>query len=221
MIDLSNFPSFQTGVFMASKCNARTFFLIFLALVAVGCASKKYVKTETATVEAKMGERMDGLESQVEANQTRITEQEAEILDVSRTAQDALDRAIAAGQLAEGRFIFETVMTDEQVRFGLNRADLSTEARAALDAFAELIRSDDANVFIEIQGHTDSQGSAMHNLELGLKRAEAVRRYLNQAHAFPLHRMSVISYGPEEPIATNDTAEGRAQNRRVALVVLK
>lgn len=206
---------------MATKRNAQTFFVILLTFVAVGCASKKYVKTETATVEAKMGERMDGLESQVETNQTRITEQEAEIQEVSRTAQDALDRAIAAGQLAEGRFIFETVMTDEQVRFGLNRADLSTEAGAALDAFAELIRSDDANVFIEIQGHTDSQGSATHNLELGLKRAESVRRYLNQAHGFPLHRMSVISYGAEEPIASNETAEGRAQNRRVALVVLR
>lgn len=206
---------------MASIGVFRTSLMILLALVAVGCASKKYVQTETGTVEARVGERMDGLETQVEANQTRIDNQDAEIDEVSRTAQEALDRAIAAGQLAEGRFVFETVMTDEQVRFGLNQVELSPEAQAALDAFAELIRSEGASVFIEIQGHTDSQGSESYNLDLGHRRAEAVRRYLNSAHAFPLHRMSVISYGQREPIASNDTADGRAQNRRVALVVLR
>ena len=206
---------------MATARCARTFVLILLALTYVGCASKKYVQTETGSVEARVGERMDGLETQVEANQTRISNQEAEIDEVSRTAQEALDRAIAAGQLAEGRFVFETIMTDDQVRFGLNQADLSAEAKAALDAFAELIRSEGTSVFIEIQGHTDSLGNEALNIDLGRRRAESVRRYLNSAHAFPLHRMSVISYGQSEPIASNDTAEGRAQNRRVALVVLR
>lgn len=206
---------------MASLRNTGSVLIVVLSLVAAGCASKKYVKTEATTVEARMGERMDGLESQVESNQTRLAEQEAEIDEVSRTAQEALDRAIAAGQLAEGRFVFETVMTDEQVRFGLNESDLGVEAQAALDAFAELIRNEGTSVFIEIQGHTDSQGDELHNLELGRSRAESVLRYLNSKHGFPLHRMSVISYGESEPIATNATMEGRAQNRRVALVVLK
>jgi outer membrane protein OmpA-like peptidoglycan-associated protein len=195
--------------------------LIPLVLISVGCASKKYVKTETGTVESRVGERMDGLETQVEENQTRISNQDSEIAEVSKTAQDALDRAIAAGQLAEGRFVFETVMTDEQVRFGTNQAEVSSEAKVALDAFAELIRSEDASVFIEIQGHTDSQGNEAYNLDLGRRRADSVRRYLNAAHAFPLHRMSVISYGASEPIANNESAEGRGQNRRVALVVLR
>lgn len=206
---------------MASKRKTGSVLLVVTSLLVAGCASKKYVKTETTTVEAQMGERMEGLESQVESNQTRIAEQETEIGEVSRTAQEALDRAIAAGQLAEGRFVFETVMTDEQVRFGLNQSDLSLEAQAALDAFAELIRTEGTSVFIEIQGHTDSQGAESHNLELGSERAESVWRYLNSKHGFPLHRMSVISYGESEPIASNDTTEGRAQNRRVALVVLK
>ncbi len=205
---------------MASLHKVQTILSIFLVLVSVGCASKKYVKTETAAAESRAGERIDGLESQVEQNQTEISNQEAEIAEVSRTAQEALDRAIAAGQLAEGRFIFETIMTDEQVRFGLNQADLSGEAKAALDAFAELIRIEGASVFIEIQGHTDSQGSEAFNIDLGGRRAESVRRYLSSAHDFPLHRMSVISYGSRVPIASNDTAEGRSQNRRVALVVL-
>ena len=206
---------------MTSVPSNRIILLVIFALVAAGCASKKYVKTEMTAAETRTGERMDGLETQVEENQTRIENQEAELDEVSKTAQDALDRAIAAGQLSEGRFVFETVMTDEQVRFGSDQANLSAEAQAALGAFAELIRTDNANVFVEIQGHTDSAGSEAHNVQLGTRRAESVRRYLSSTHAFPLHRMSVISYGESEPIASNDSAQGRAQNRRVALVVLK
>ena len=76
-------------------------------------------------------------------------------------------------------------------------------------------------VFIEIQGHTDSIGSEKYNLRLGEARAESVRRYLNSQHGLPLHRLSVISYGESAPLTDNETREDRAQNRRVALVVLK
>ena len=57
--------------------------------------------------------------------------------------------------------------------------------------------------------------------ELGLERAEAVRRYLNMQHHIPLHRINVISYGETTPVTDNKTREHRAQNRRVVLVVLK
>ena len=53
------------------------------------------------------------------------------------------------------------------------------------------------------------------------QRADAVRRYLSQEHKFPLHRINVISYGKTAPVADNKTREGRSQNRRVALVVLR
>ena len=58
-------------------------------------------------------------------------------------------------------------------------------------------------------------------MNLGEKRAEAVRRYLSREQGLPLHRMSIISYGESEPIADNSTAAGRAHNRRVVLVVLQ
>lgn len=172
-------------------------------------------------MESRVDERVGGLETQVEENQTRIADQETQISQLSKTTQEALERAIAAGKLAEGKFVFESVLTDDQVRFGFNQADLVPEAAAALDAFAELVKSQDANLFVEIQGHTDAVGSEGYNLELGERRAEAVRRYLSGHHSFPLHRMSIISYGESEPIADNSTEAGRAQNRRVALVVLK
>lgn len=191
------------------------------ALATTGCASKKYVEQQVLSTQEQMTERIDQVEGQVEANQTRLDEQEQLIEDASKTAQDALDRAVAAGQLAEGKFVYEQTFTDDQIRFETDAADLVDEAQAALDAFAEQVKSRNENVFIEIQGHTDSTGSDAHNYELGLERAEAVRRHLSSKHGFPLHRISVISYGESEPVADNETKEGRSSNRRVVIVVLK
>jgi outer membrane protein OmpA-like peptidoglycan-associated protein len=182
-----------------------------------GCATKKYVKQETGAVNT----RVDDVQGQVEKAQTRLDTHEKRIGEVSQTAQDALRRAQEAGKLAEGKFLYETVLTDEKVKFGFDTHDLSPEAQGALDDFANKIAQDNKNVYVEIQGHTDNVGSAKYNEELGLLRAESVRRYLNQKHSFPLHRINVISYGETQPVADNKTREGRSQNRRVVLVVLQ
>jgi outer membrane protein OmpA-like peptidoglycan-associated protein len=198
--------------------------LAVAALAASGCATKKYVQQETGAVHT----RVDDVETQVEQTQTeirstgeRVGRNERQIGEVSKTAQEALQRAQEAGKLAEGKLLYETVLTDEKVRFGFDKAELSEEARAALDQFADELKGQyNRDVYVEIQGHTDATGSDQYNLELGLERAEAVRRYLNQQHGIPLHRISVISYGEAEPIAENANRDGRAQNRRVVLVVL-
>ena len=188
-----------------------------------GCATKKYVKQETGAVNT----RVDEVQGQVEENQTRLNTHdktlaahEAKMGEISQTAQDALKRAQDAGKLAEGKFLYETVLTDEKVKFGFDTSDLSPEAASALDDFAAKIKQDNKNVYVEIQGHTDNIGSEKYNQELGLLRAESVRRYLNQKQSFPLHRINVISYGKTTPVADNKTRTGRAQNRRVVLVVL-
>ncbi len=68
------------------------------------------------------------------------------------------------------------------------------------------------DVYVEIQGHTDSTGSEAYNQQLGLERAEAVRRYLSRGHGFALHRLSVVSYGESEPAVDNDTRENRSRS---------
>lgn len=198
------------------------------AVATGGCATRKYTRTQVADSEARAAERIDGIETLIEESQDRLqdherrlSEQRTEMGELSKTAQEALDRAVAAGKLAQGRLVYERVLSDESVRFGFDRAELSSEAMATLDAFAEELVAREAGVYIEIQGHTDSVGSESYNLGLGAARAEAVRRYLNQRHGIPLHRTSVISYGESEPVADNGTFEGRAANRRVALVVLE
>lgn len=193
-----------------------------VAIIASGCASKEYVQGEVKTV----NDRVAGVESQVEQTQSALREHDQRLKEnagatqqVSKTAQEALDRAIAAGKLAEGKFLYETVLSDDKIKFGFNKAELSDAAKAALDEFAGQLRADNKDVYIEIQGHTDSIGSDKYNYELGEARAEAARRYLS-LKGIALHRMSVISYGETSPVADNKTREGRDQNRRVALVVL-
>ncbi|MHC4816230.1 MAG: OmpA family protein, partial [Planctomycetota bacterium] len=160
--------------------------------------------------------------TQVEANQTALGEHEVQLAELSKTSREALDRAVAAGKLAEGKFLFETVLTDQDgVRFGFDEADLSDEARSALNIFAGSLADHGPEVYVEIQGHTDDIGPDEYNLRLGARRAETVRRYLSSEAGLPLHRMAVISYGEAEPIAENGSRDDRARNRRVALVVLK
>lgn len=194
-----------------------------LAVVTSGCATKKYVEGEVAGV----SQRVDGVQAQVEDAQTKLKDHDGRIAQnstataqASKTAQDALDRAVAAGKLAEGKFLYETVLSDDKVKFSFDKAELTDEARTAIDELAERLKADNRNVYVEIQGHTDNVGSEEYNLKLGEKRAEVVRRYLAQK-GFALHRISVISYGESEPVADNKTREGRSANRRVVIVVLQ
>ncbi len=202
-----------------------------LAIAVTGCATKKYVKEETGTVNT----RVDQVQGQVEQAQTKLNDHDQRIAandqhiaatdqkvgEISKTAQEALQRAQDAGKLAEGKFLYETVLTDDKVKFGFNKSQLSPEAKAALDDFAQKLKTENKSVYVEVQGHTDNVGSAKYNQELGESRASAVRLYLNEKQGFPLHRMNVISYGKDAPVADNKTRKGRAQNRRVALVVLQ
>ena len=189
-----------------------------LALLATaGCATKKYVRQETGAV----GGRVDQVQGQVEETQTHLAATDQKVGEVSKTAQDALNRAMEAGKLAQGKFLYETVLTDDKVRFGFNKKVISPEAKQALDDFAEQLKQQNQGVYVEIQGHTDNVGTPDYNEKLGLSRAEAVRLYLNKEHGLPLHRINVISYGEDAPVDSNGTREGRAHNRRVALVVLQ
>ena len=175
--------------------------LMAAGLAVSGCATKKYVNQQVAPVSA----RVDTVATHVDA--------------VEGTAKDALARAEAAGKLAEGKFLYQMVLQDDAVKFPLNKFQLSPEAESRLTTFAEKLKSENKNVYVEIQGHTDASGPEAYNEQLGQERAEAVRRYLNQ-QGVPLNRMSTISYGEDSPAAPNDSRDGRAANRRVVLIVM-
>ncbi|HUO02205.1 MAG TPA: OmpA family protein [Rhizomicrobium sp.] len=173
-----------------------------------GCATEDYVDKHVATVDAK-----------AQATQGEVDQQQAHLSQLDQTTQDALNRAEAAGKLAQGKFLYSMVLSDDSVKFPVDSSKLSPEAKQRLADFVEKLKNDNRNVYLEIQGHTDSAGPDSLNERLGEQRAEAVRLYMNQ-EGVALNRMNTISYGDKDPVASNKTRVGRAQNRRVVLIVM-
>ncbi len=107
---------------------------------------------------------------------------------------------------------------DSGILFAVNKADLSSQARENLVKMAEILNKyEDTNVLIE--GHTDSDGSEQHNLELSDRRAASVKQFL-AANQVMNARMSTMGYGESKPVADNGTTTGKAANRRVEVAIM-
>ena len=225
----------------------RMLMLVPIAAIAVGgstaCATKKFVRTSVGQV----NDKVDSLGRSLEETQERTRQNEGKIAEVDQKvaaadskaagAQTAADRAnTAAGQAASTantavskadaidkaskRLVFETVLSEDQGNFKFGKKDLPDEAKARLDEMINQLKADPKGAYFEIAGYTDSIGTPMINERLGLERAEQVKRYLYEQHQIPLHKINVISYGEQNPVAENKTKAGRAQNRRVVIKVL-
>lgn len=109
--------------------------------------------------------------------------------------------------------VLQARMTLEGVQFRTNRADILPESEPVLQRALEMFRRH-PELRVEIGGHTDNRGSARGNRRLSLERAEAVRDWF-VAHGIDRSRFEVRGYGSEQPVADNDTPEGRARNRRI------
>jgi outer membrane protein OmpA-like peptidoglycan-associated protein len=180
-----------------------------------GCATKGFVNEKVAAVD----EKVTGVDQKVTGAQSRLDQHDTHLADLDRTSREAMERAEAAGKLAEGKFLYEMVLSDDSVKFPVDSSKLSPEAQTRLMDLVQKLKSDNKNVYLEIQGHTDATGAKPLNERLGEERAEAVRRFMNQ-QGVPLNRMAAISYGQEAPVAPNKTRAGRAQNRRVVVIVM-
>ncbi len=111
----------------------------------------------------------------------------------------------------------KVTMKENMVNFGFDSSNLTSAAMANLDKLAEVLKNNpDTN--INIYGHTDSKGSDEYNLSLSDRRAAAVKSYL-ASKGIASSRMYTMGVGEKEPIASNDTDAGRAQNRRVEFAI--
>jgi len=225
----------------------RMLFLVPVAAIAVGgstaCATKKFVRTNVGQV----NDKVDSLGRTVEETQERTRQNEGRISEVDQKAaaadqkaqgaQSSADKANSAAQEAANtantavskadavdkaskRLVYEVVLSEDQGNFKFGKKDLPDEAKAKLDEMIQALKADPKGAFFEIAGYTDSIGDKNYNEKLGLERAEVVKRYLYEQHQIPLHKMNVISYGEENPVAENKTKTGRSQNRRVVIRVL-
>jgi len=103
------------------------------------------------------------------------------------------------------------------VNFDFDKSNIRPDAAAVLDEAVRIL-SENTAVAITVEGHTDAVGSDAYNLALGKRRANAVRDYLAR-HGIDDSRLTTATFGEKKPVATNDSADGRAQNRRVELHV--
>jgi len=221
-------------------------FLVALPIVviAVGgstaCATKKYVRTSVGEVNEKVdsqGRAIEETQERTRKNEGRISEVDTKAQAAAQSAQAANDAAAAAHSAANAvgteantkfdaidkaskRLVYEVVLSEDQGNFKFGKTTLPDEAKAKIDEMVAQMKQDPKNIYLEIEGHTDNVGDKATNEKIGLARADAVKRYLYEQYQIPLHKMNVISYGKDKPVAPNKTKAGRAQNRRVVIKVL-
>jgi peptidoglycan-associated lipoprotein len=223
----------------------RKFFVALpIVVMAVGgsaaCATKKYVRTSVGEVNEKVdsqGRAIEETQERTRKNEGRISEVDSKAQAAAQSAQAANDAAGAAnanatrvGTEANGKFdaidkankrlVFEVVLSEDQGNFKFGKTTLPDEAKAKIDEMVAQMKQDPKNIYLEIEGHTDNVGDKATNERIGLARADAVKKYLYDQYQIPLHKMNVISYGKDKPVAPNKTKAGRAQNRRVVIKVL-
>jgi peptidoglycan-associated lipoprotein len=210
-------------------------FLLVGVVAASGCATKKYVSREVGEVNQKVdriGTELERTQERVKRNEVRIdevnTESKAGVAEAKAGAAEAkgsadraLVRATEAEKAAKGKLIYTVTLSNDKVKFPVNRALVSDDARAMIDEAISELKAENRGVFFEIEGHTDSTGPDQYNVKLGEERAMAVRNYLHDTHGIALSRMEVISYGEAKPVTDNKTRVNRAQNRRVIIKVLE
>ena len=196
----------------------------------VGCATKGYVRNQITPINNKIGELND------------ITAKNSQdIKDVNGKAQQGIDAASAADQKAgaaansaeqanqgvarvgtglnglqgtvENLDNFKPV-ANATIQFGVSRFSLTKTDQQMLDEFAQQI-GQQKHYIVTLHGFTDSTGSADYNLELSRRRAYAVIQYLASKYNVPPYRVYILGLGEANPVADNNSAAGRAKNRRV------
>jgi outer membrane protein OmpA-like peptidoglycan-associated protein len=223
--------NYRFGMWMATTAVA--------ALVTSGCASKNWVKTQTAPIVDHTGQ----LEDKTAANGRAIhdTDERAQAGikqaqgtadaatqnaqsatkaagDAETAANDAVHRADSLDSVVKGLDNYKP-LADATVNFGFNKAVLTKDDKDQLDSFAGQISSAKGYI-LEVTGGTDSVGSAQYNYDLSQRRADAVVQYLAAKYNIPAHRFYLIGIGKDQAVADNDTPDGRKQNRRVQIQLL-
>ena len=166
-------------------------------------AQMEQVRKETAEREAQS-------KAQLDKAQAELAQRDAEARQMKM--QQELARIASTRKETRG-----FIVTLPGIFFDTGKTELKSGAKATLGRIAEKLKGDDS-IKIAVEGHTDTVGGVQKNQQLSEKRAQAVRDYLVNA-GFAAERITASGKGPEQPVATNKTAAGRQQNRRVELVI--
>jgi len=204
-----------------------------------GCATKNYVKSQTAPIIQKENELDDktrannqaihdvderataGInKAQASADAANQAAQNATKAagDANTAANDVVHRADSLDSVVKGLDNYKSMGT-VTVNFGFDKASLTKDSKDQLDGFAQQLGSAKSYI-LEVTGGTDSTGSSEYNYDLSNRRADAVVQYLSAKYGIAPHRFYLIGIGKDKEVAPNTTAEGRKQNRRVEIQLL-
>jgi OmpA-OmpF porin, OOP family len=208
-------------------------------LFATGCTTKNYVRSQTTPIiehtnelddqTAQNNRNIHDVDQRAQAGiqqaqaQANTANQQAQGASQSATqaqqsAQEAVNQADSLASVVANLDNYKQV-ADASVNFGFDKAVLTRAEKAKLDDFAAQL-SGAKSYILEVTGGTDSVGSAAYNYDLSQRRARTVVQYLASKYNVPPHKFYLIGIGKDQAVASNDTASGRAQNRRVEIQLL-
>ena len=204
-----------------------------------GCATKNYVKSQTAPLAQKTNELDDqtatnnrnlqnasdnatkGItQAQQSANTATQNAQQATTAagTAQQAAEDAVNRSDSLASVVSNLDNYKQI-ADASVTFGFNKDSLTKTDKEQLDQFAAQLANSKSYI-LEVTGGTDSVGSAAYNYDLSQRRAQAVVQYVASKYNIPAHKFYLIGIGKDQEVAPNNTAAGRARNRRVEIQLL-
>jgi OmpA-OmpF porin, OOP family len=208
-------------------------------LLSAGCSTKNYVRSQTGPLVQKTNELDDAvaannrsIQNTNERAQSGIKQAQAAADTATQNAtsatqaanqaqgaaQEAVNRADSLASVISNLDNYKQV-GDVSVTFAFDRSDLTKSDKEQLDTFGAQLSSVKSFI-LEVTGGTDSVGSAEYNYQLSQRRAESVVQYLASKFNIPAHKFYLIGIGKDQEVATNRTAAGRAQNRRVQVQIL-
>ena len=208
-------------------------------LLAVGCSTKNYVRSQTTPIiqqvnelDAKTAADHRAIQDTDARAQSGIASAQAAAATADQHAQAAGQSADAAGKSAKDAYNrVDTLngvvanldnykpMANVNVTFGFDKAVLTDDDKEQLDALATKLQTARGYI-LELTGGTDSIGDANYNYMLSQRRADAVANYLQSKYNIPPHKFYLVGIGKDQQIADDKTREGRAQNRRVEIKLL-
>jgi outer membrane protein OmpA-like peptidoglycan-associated protein len=179
-----------------------------MALILSGCASKGYVDEKITEAQAQNEAKIQELESKAALNSEDIQKLQTLSGELSKKADMALNQAKG--------FENYQVIWEGVVNFDFDEYELTDMAKNQLDDLG-MKMTDHPRSLLELVGHTDQTGSKSYNFELGIKRAESVKKYMIDQYGIALYRMFVATHGETKPVAMPDEKNANSKNRRVVL----
>jgi outer membrane protein OmpA-like peptidoglycan-associated protein len=179
--------------------------------------NKRQLEATTKDTAAAQAAAAQQTQAELSRAKQQLAQETSAREEAERRAKDAMDKLSAANTAVKQEPRGTVITLPGNVLFASGKAMLLPGAQSSLAQVADALK-DQANAAITVEGHTDSTGSDVTNMELSRARAESVASYLT-SRGLPKEQVTTQGLGPSRPVASNDTPEGRATNRRVEIIV--